>query len=36
MQGWVMTRWKCYCGRRHAPWWRTVQAPSCPLKRPKT
>jgi hypothetical protein len=19
----------CRCGRRHASWWRTVQAPSC-------
>jgi hypothetical protein len=31
---WEMTRWRCVCGRYHAPWWRTVQAPSCTAKRP--
>lgn len=31
---WTMTRWRCICGRHHAPWWRTVQAPSCTAVKP--
>lgn len=23
----------CACGRRHASWWRTAQAPSCGIPR---
>jgi len=31
MKGWTMTIWSCFCGRRHAIWWKTVPPPSCPL-----
>lgn len=28
--------WPCACGRHHAPWWRTVQAPTCNVVKPWT
>lgn len=34
MNGWKITAWNCVCGRRHAPWWGTVQAPTCTVVKP--